>query len=79
VPAHPVSAVDATGAGDCFGGAFVARLCAGDDPFSAARYANVAAALSTLGFGAVAPIPTRAAVERMLGETREASGLDARI
>jgi len=72
VPAHPVSAIDATGAGDCFGGAFVARLCAGDDPFSAARYANVAAALSTLGFGAVAPIPTRAVVERMLGETSAA-------
>jgi 2-dehydro-3-deoxygluconokinase len=69
VPAHPVSAIDATGAGDCFGGAFVARLCAGDDPFSAARYANIAAALSTLGFGAVAPIPTRPVVERMLGGT----------
>ena len=66
VPAHQVSAIDATGAGDCFGGAFVARLFAGDDPFSAARYANVAAALSTLGFGAVAPIPTRGEVERVL-------------
>jgi len=61
-----VNAVDATGAGDCFGGAFVARLVAGDDPFAAARYANVAAALSTQGFGAVAPIPRRAAVERLL-------------
>jgi 2-dehydro-3-deoxygluconokinase len=70
VPAYPVSAIDATGAGDCFGGTFVARLCAGDDPFSAARYANVAAALSTLGFGAVAPIPTRSVVERVLGGTQ---------
>jgi 2-dehydro-3-deoxygluconokinase len=66
VPGHAVNAVDATGAGDCFGGAFVARLVAGDDPFAAARYANVAAALSTQGFGAVAPIPQRAAVERLL-------------
>jgi 2-dehydro-3-deoxygluconokinase len=66
VPAHQVSAIDATGAGDCFGGAFVARLLAGEDPFSAARYANVAAALSTLGFGAVASIPTRSEVERIL-------------
>jgi 2-dehydro-3-deoxygluconokinase len=61
-----VNAVDATGAGDCFGGAFIARLVEGDDPFEAARYANVAAALSTQGYGAVAPIPSRAAVERIL-------------
>jgi 2-dehydro-3-deoxygluconokinase len=66
VPGYVVKAVDATGAGDCFGGAFVARLIDGDDPFAAARYANAAAALSTEGYGAVAPIPHRAAVERML-------------
>jgi len=66
VPGHIVDAVDATGAGDCFGGAFVARIVAGDDPFVAARYANAAAALSTQGYGAVAPIPDRAAVERLL-------------
>lgn len=66
VPGHVVNAVDATGAGDCFGGAFIARIVAGDDPFAAARYANVAAALSTQGFGAVAPIPHRAAVEQAL-------------
>jgi 2-dehydro-3-deoxygluconokinase len=66
VPGREVNAVDATGAGDCFGGAFIARIVAGDDPFTAARYANVAAALSTQGFGAVAPIPDRATVERVL-------------
>ncbi|MBV8628881.1 MAG: sugar kinase [Paraburkholderia sp.] len=66
VPGRVVNAVDATGAGDCFGGAFIARIVAGDDPFTAARYANVAAALSTQGFGAVAPIPDRATVERLL-------------
>lgn len=62
VAPHPVQALDATGAGDCFGGAFMAELTAGSDPFSAARYANVAAALSTTGYGAVDPIPTRAQV-----------------
>jgi 2-dehydro-3-deoxygluconokinase len=61
-----VNAVDATGAGDCFGGAFIARIVRGDDPFAAARYANMAAALSTQGFGAVAPIPDRNAVEKAL-------------
>ncbi|MBU9663877.1 sugar kinase [Burkholderia multivorans] len=66
VPGFAVEAVDATGAGDCFGGAFVARIVAGDDPFAAARYANAAAALSTTGYGAVAPIPRRDAVERLM-------------
>jgi 2-dehydro-3-deoxygluconokinase len=47
------------GAGDTFDGSFLARLIAGDDPETAARYANVAAALSTTGYGAVTPIPRR--------------------
>lgn len=61
-----VQAVDATGAGDTFDGAFLARLAAGDDPFEAARYANAAAALTTTGFGAVAPIPRAEAVRELL-------------
>jgi 2-dehydro-3-deoxygluconokinase len=60
-----VAAVDATGAGDCFDGAFAARMVAGDDAFTAARYANAAAALATTGYGAVAPLPRTADVERL--------------
>lgn len=56
---HKVEAVDATGAGDTFDGAFLTRLLAGDNPETAARYANVAAALSTTGYGAVTPMPGR--------------------
>jgi 2-dehydro-3-deoxygluconokinase len=66
VAPYPVQALDATGAGDCFGGAFMAELMAGRDPFQAARYANVAAALSTTGYGAVQPIPYRDQVEAAL-------------
>jgi 2-dehydro-3-deoxygluconokinase len=62
VPGHRVASVDATGAGDTFDGAFLARLLAGDDVATAARYANVAAALSTRGYGAVTPIPRAAEV-----------------
>lgn len=62
----PVEAVDATGAGDAFDGAFLVEWLRTGDPFAAARYANVAAALKTLGFGAVAPMPRRAAVEAAL-------------
>lgn len=66
LPAHRVEPVDATGAGDTFDGAFLARLLAGDDPQTAARYANVAAALSTMGYGAVTPMPRRAEVLKAL-------------
>ncbi len=66
LPAHRVEAVDATGAGDTFDGAFLARLLAGDDPETAGRYANIAAALSTTGYGAVAPMPRRAEVLKAL-------------
>jgi len=62
VPGIRVDSVDATGAGDTFGGAFVAGLVQGSDPYEAARYANAAAGLSTRGYGAVAPIPRRAEV-----------------
>ncbi len=68
VGAFRVEAVDATGAGDTFAGSFLARHLAGDDPFAAARYANAAAALSTTGYGAVAPIPRPDAVDALLRE-----------
>lgn len=67
VAPHPVDAIDATGAGDCFAGNFLARLAAGDTPADAARWANVAAALATLGFGAVAPLPRPQQVRAVLG------------
>lgn len=66
VPAIPVKPVDATGAGDTFDGAFLAEYLRHADPFEAARYANAAAGLATEGYGAVAPMPKRAAVERAL-------------
>jgi 2-dehydro-3-deoxygluconokinase len=67
IAGHVVKAVDATGAGDCFCGAALARLAAGDSVFEAARYANAAAALATTGFGAVAPLPRPQEVRKLLG------------
>jgi 2-dehydro-3-deoxygluconokinase len=64
----PCRPVDATGAGDAFGGAFVARLIAGDPLAEAGRYAAATAALSTEGYGAVAPIPRAAEVRAALAE-----------
>jgi 2-dehydro-3-deoxygluconokinase len=66
IAGYKVQAVDATGAGDCFCGACLARLAAGDSLWDAARYANAAAALSTTGFGAVAPLPRPEAVRKLL-------------
>jgi 2-dehydro-3-deoxygluconokinase len=66
IPGCRVDGIDATGAGDCFDGAFAARSLIGDSPFEAARYANAAAALATTGFGAVAPLPRDPAVRALL-------------
>ena len=71
IAGHKVNAVDATGAGDCFDGAFLARLDAGDDLVAAARYANAAAALTTTGFGAVAPLPRGEQVAALLSRTND--------
>ncbi|WP_265516820.1 sugar kinase [Nitratireductor luteus] len=62
VPGIRVEAVDATAAGDTFDGNFLAEFLSHGDPFQAARFANAAAALSTRGYGAVAPMPMRQAV-----------------
>lgn len=66
----PCQPVDATGAGDTFCGAFLARLIAGDVPVEAATYAACAAALSTTGFGAVPPIPYAQAVRDAIAAAR---------
>ena len=63
IPGIQCAAIDATGAGDAFDGAFLTDYLISRDPFTAARFANVAAGLSTEGWGAVDPLPTRAAVE----------------
>lgn len=66
IPALRVKAVDATGAGDCFAGNFLARLSLGDSLVQAARYANAAAAVAVQGFGAVAPLPRPEQVKALL-------------
>lgn len=65
-----VDAIDATGAGDCYDGAFLAEYIRTGDAFAAGAYANVAAALSTQGYGAVAPLPRRADVEARIAQER---------
>ena len=70
VAPHRVNAVDATGAGDCFDGSYLARRAAGDDAVTAARWASAAAALATTAYGAVAPLPRPAQIAALLESTR---------
>ena len=61
-----VTAVDTTGAGDCFSGALAQALAAGADLPAAVRFAVTAAALSTTGPGARGGLPDGAAVRALL-------------
>ena len=55
----PVTEVDPTGAGDCYGGAFVTGLIEGWDLATVARFANVAGALSVTKMGPMEGAPWR--------------------
>jgi sugar/nucleoside kinase (ribokinase family) len=57
IPGHPVDAVDSTGAGDVFHGAFVHAFLNQETPESAAHFANAAAALKCTGMSGRAPLP----------------------
>ncbi len=58
-PTVKVEAVDTTGAGDCFNGAFAAALAEGKDIPAAVRFANAAASISVTRKGAQDAMPSR--------------------
>ncbi|CAM3888726.1 ribokinase [Lederbergia lenta] len=66
VPAYPVDAVDTTGAGDTFNGAFAVAIAEGKNIQDSIRFANRAASLSVTKFGAQGGMPTREEVEESL-------------
>ncbi|MEX1378131.1 MAG: ribokinase [Eubacteriales bacterium] len=61
-----VNAVDTTGAGDAFNGAFVTALSEGMDIFEAARFGNAAGALSVTKYGTAPAMPYREEIEKAL-------------
>lgn len=65
-PAYSVKAVDTTGAGDAFHGAFAACIAAGKDLAFTLRYASAVAALSCTKLGARTSLPTNWEVEQFL-------------
>ena len=62
------TAVDTTGAGDTFNGAFAHKICAGADVGEAVQFANIAASLSVEKFGAQGGMPTNGQTEARLKE-----------
>lgn len=67
LPGHAITLVDATGAGDCFAGSFMACRARGEGFWEALAFANAAAALACERYGAVASYPDRGAVQGFLG------------
>jgi ribokinase len=66
VPGFKVEAVDTTGAGDCFAGAYLASKLENSPVHDRLQFANAAAAIATLSFGAQASMPRRDAVKQLL-------------
>ncbi len=75
-PAFRVNAVDTTGAGDVFRGAFIFGLLRGDPTRDLLRFANAAAAVSVTRLGAIDGVPTLGETKRMMG-TLPQSALDS--
>lgn len=66
VTGYRVEAIDATGAGDTFDGAFLSHWVEHRDARKAAQFANAAAALSTTKRGAIAAMPDRNAIDQFM-------------
>ncbi len=65
-PGFSVQPIDTTGAGDCFAAGFLAAICRGQSLTQAARYANAAGALATLGLGGADAAPTSAQIDDLI-------------
>lgn len=66
IPARRVTAMDSTGAGDCFAGALACALAEGNDLGVALHFANAAAALSVTRMGSMTSLPTRDEVDKFI-------------
>ena len=76
IPGSAVTAVDTTGAGDCFVGAVAAQLASENSIRDALHYANDAASICVQRMGAAPSMPTAAEVEAALSTRRPGEGRD---
>lgn len=70
MPGFLVEPTDTTGAGDCFAGAYLVARLSGGTPAQGLEFANAAAALATLQFGAQSGMPFKADVEAFVARHR---------
>ncbi len=80
-PSRHVKAVDTTGAGDAFFGAFMSSLLIEgadtkeklmpDAILRAAKYGNISASICVSGYGGISSIPTRDEILSAMGETKK--------
>lgn len=68
LPAFPIRAVDATGAGDNFAAGFASEILRGASPSDALRFANACGAICTTAVGAGTALQSREQVLRFLKE-----------
>jgi len=76
IPGSAVTAVDTTGAGDCFVGAVAAQLASENSIRDALHYANDAASICVQRMGAAPSMPTAAEVEATHSTRRPGEGQD---
>lgn len=69
LPAYPVDAVDTTGAGDAFHGAYALSLAQGRDWLDTLQFASATAALSCTALGARPGIPHLAGIQALLASS----------
>ncbi len=70
VPSTSSKAVDTTGAGDCFCGAFCTALAEGKSVKDSILFANCAAGISVTRMGAAASMPTRAETDSVFNSIK---------
>jgi ribokinase len=78
-PGFKARPVDTTGAGDCFAAAYLARKQGGAETADALEFANAAAALATLDFGAQTAMPRFDTVTAFLRKPSTQTNITGRI
>jgi ribokinase len=71
IPAHEITAVDTTAAGDAFNGALAVMLAEGKPLLEAVNYGMAAGALAATKRGAQPSLPTRDAVEALMQSSNQ--------
>jgi ribokinase len=78
VPGVALASIDTTGAGDCFAAAYITRKLEGAGLLDRLRFANAAAALATMAYGAQTAMPRREDVDDLLKSLKSAQNAEGK-